>query len=78
MLRKNTPLLSRVEVHTNPAEYYSQRDTIGFAHQQSPQRGVSIPDSMWVGSKWLLASSRVPVTPGTSLAQTVFAMLSAE
>ena len=34
-------------------------------NQQPPQRGGAVPDSVWVGSKWLLAFPTVPVTPGT-------------
>ena len=30
------------------------------------------PRPVWVGSKWLLAFPRVPVTPGTPLTQTIF------
>ena len=36
-------------------------------NQQPPQRGGAVPDPVWVGSKWLLAFPRVPVTPGTPL-----------
>ena len=45
-------------------------------NQQPPQRGGAVPDSVWVGSKWLLAFPRVPVTPGTPLH--FFAMLPPE
>ena len=31
---------------------------------------------VWVGSKWLLAFPRVPVTPGTPLTQTIFLLCS--
>ena len=31
-------------------------------NQQPPQHGGAIPDPVWVGSKWLLAFSAVPVT----------------
>ena len=31
-----------------------------------------VPDSVWIGSKWLLAFQRVPVTPSTLLAQIIF------
>ena len=34
-------------------------------NQQPPQRGGAIPDLVWVGSKWLLAFPRVPVTSDT-------------
>ena len=34
-------------------------------NQQPPQRGGAVPGPVWVGSKWLLAFPRVPVTPGT-------------
>ena len=44
--------------------------------QQPPQRGGAVPDPVWVGSKWLLAFPRVPVTPGTLLH--FFAMLPPE
>ena len=36
-------------------------------NQHPPQRGGAVPDPIWIGSKWLLAFSRVPVTPGTPL-----------
>ena len=36
-------------------------------NQQPPQRGGVVLDPVWVGSKWLLAFPRVPVTPGTPL-----------
>ena len=36
-------------------------------NQQLPQRGGVVPGSVWVGSKWLLAFPKVPVTPGTPL-----------
>ena len=35
--------------------------------QQPPQRGGVVPNLVWVGSKWLLAFPRVPVTPDTPL-----------
>ena len=34
-------------------------------NQQPPQRGGAVLGPVWVGSKWLLAFPRVPVTPGT-------------
>ena len=37
----------------------------GCTNQQPPQRGGAVPSPVWVGSKWLLAFPRVPVTPGT-------------
>ena len=37
------------------------------SNQQLPQRGGAVPDPVWVGSKWLLAFPRVPVTPGFPL-----------
>ena len=37
-------------------------------NQQPPQRGGAIPDPVWVGSKWLLAFPRAPVSAGTPLA----------
>ena len=36
-------------------------------NQQPPEHGGAVPDPVWVGSKWLLAFPRVPVTPGTPL-----------
>ena len=38
----------------------------GCTNQQPPQRGGSVPNLVWVGSKWLLDFLRVPVTPGHS------------
>ena len=38
-------------------------------NQQPPQSSGVVRDPVWVGSKWLLAFSRVPVTPGTLLAE---------
>ena len=40
---------------------------LACTNQQPPQRGGAVPDPVWVGSKWLLAFPRVPVTPGTPL-----------
>ena len=34
------------------------------------------PRPVWIGSKWLLAFPRVPVTPGTLLTQTIFSLCS--
>ena len=45
-------------------------------NQQPPHCGGAIPDSIWIGSKWLLAFPRVPVTPGTPVH--FFAMLPPE
>ena len=45
-------------------------------NQQPPQRGGAVPDPIWVGSKWLLAFPRVPVTLGTPIH--FFAMLPPE
>ena len=45
-------------------------------NQQPPQRRGAVPGPVWVGSKWLLAFPRVPVTPGTPLH--FLAMLSPE
>ena len=41
-------------------------------NQQPPQRGGAVHNPVWVGLKWLLAFSKVPVTPGTPLTQTTF------
>ena len=38
-----------------------------YTNQQPPQCGGAVPDPVWVGSKWLLAFPRVPVTLGTPL-----------
>ena len=53
-----------------------QRQDIICTNQQPLQRGGAVPDPVWVGSKWLLAFPRVPVTPGTPLH--FFAMLPPE
>ena len=53
-----------------------RRWSLRCTNQQPPQRGGAIPDPVWVGSKWLLAFPRVPVTPGTLLR--FFAMLPPE
>ena len=45
-------------------------------NQQPPQRGGAVPNPVWVGSKWMLAFPRVPLTPGTPLH--FFAMLPPE
>ena len=36
-------------------------------NQQPPQRCGAVPNPVWVGSKWLLAFPRIPVTPSTPL-----------
>ena len=53
-----------IQEKTAEIEQEKQTATI-CTNQQPPQRGGAVPDPVWVGSKWLLASSRVPVTPGT-------------
>ena len=53
-----------------------QRGRAYCTNQQPPQRGGAVPDPVWVGSKWLLAFPRVPVTLGTPLH--FFAMLPPE
>ena len=53
----------------------SKRLVIHCTNQQ-PQRGGAVPGPVWVGSEWLLASPRVPVTPSTPLH--FFAMLPPE
>ena len=35
--------------------------------EKEKERGGAVPDPVWVGSKWLLDFSRVPVTQGTPL-----------
>ena len=52
------------------------RSSFSCTNHQPPQRGGAVPDPVWVGSKWLLAFPRVPVTPGTPLY--FFAMLPPE
>ena len=42
-------------------------DLFSLINQQLPQRGGAVPGPVWVGSKWLLAFPRIPVTPGTPL-----------
>ncbi len=65
------------EDHGAPkAGQLSRTWTINCTNQQPPQRGGAVPGPVWVGSKWLLAFPRVPVTPGTSLH--FFAMLPTE
>ena len=58
--------------HKNPRSM-PRRNKNDCTNQQPPQRGGAVPDPIWVGSKWLLAFPRVPVTPGTPLH--FFAML---
>ena len=38
-----------------------------YTNQLLPQHRGAVPDPVWIGSKWLLAFPRVPVTPGTPL-----------
>ena len=49
---------------------------MNYTNQQPPQRGDAVPNPVWVGSKWLLAFPRVPVTPGTLLTQNIFSSCS--
>ena len=51
---------------------YIKRAKLNCTNQQPPQRGGAVPNPIWVGSKWLLAFWRNPVTPGTLLTQTIF------
>ena len=53
---------------TNKVEYFC-------TNQQRPQRARAVPDPVWVGSKWLLAFPKVPVTLGTSW-QIIFSFFS--
>ena len=39
----------------------------GSTIQQPSQRGGAVSDPVWVGSKWLLAFPRAPVTSGTPI-----------
>ena len=41
-------------------------------NQQPPQRRSADSNLVWVGSKWLLAFPKVPVTADTPLTQTIF------
>ena len=41
-------------------------------NQQPPQRGDAVPNSVWVGLKWLLAFPRISVTLGTAFTQNIF------
>ena len=38
------------------------RTTKHCTNQQPPQRGVAVPDPVWVGSIWMLVQPMVPVT----------------
>ena len=60
-------LLSRAVIHV-----HVKRAKLNCTNQQPPRRGGGVPNRVWVGSKWLLAFPRVPVTPGTPLTQTIF------
>ena len=51
---------------------YATNNLAYCTNQQPPQRNDEVPGPVWVGSKWLLAFPRVPVTPGTPLIQTIF------
>ena len=51
-----------------------QLTRLNCTNEQPPQRGGAVPGPVWVGSKWLLAFPRVPVTPGTLLTQTIFSL----
>ena len=53
--------------------YACQRRPPSTNHQPL-QRGGTDLYPVWVGSKWLLAFPRVPVSPGTSLPQTIFSL----
>ena len=56
--------------------YVFIRPLVHCTNQQPPQRGGAVPGPVWVGSKWLLASPRGPVTPDTL--HSFFAMLPPE
>ena len=47
------------------ARQLSRVGTINCTNQQPLQCRSAVPGPVWVGSKWLLAFPRVPVTPGT-------------
>ena len=53
-----------------------RRPQLNCTNQQPPQRCGAVSDPVWVGSKWMLAFPRVPVTPDTTLH--FFAMLPPE
>ena len=60
-------LLSKVFCYVK-IDYHN--DGTPFTNQQPSQRRGVVPEPVWVGPKLLLAFPRVPVTPGTPLAQT--------
>ena len=45
----------------------NERQPVMALQLQPPQRGGAVSEPVWVGSKWLLAFPRVPVTLGTPL-----------
>ena len=49
--------------------YLGKRGEDYSTNQQPSQRGGAVPDLIWIGSKWLLAFPRVPLTLGIPLAQ---------
>ena len=73
----NNALIKSKIFKVNEVEFFSQFlfEVVFFfcTNQQPPQRGGTVPDPVWVGSKWLLDFPRIPVTPGTPLH--FFAML---
>ena len=67
---KTNPEVSHITSCKEKNIYYAKT---GVLHQStSASTCGAIPNPVWVGSKWLLAFPRVPVTPGTLLAQTIF------
>ena len=74
-VRKLSPEMTKIAKKKKSTNYWMRR-LFDCTNQQSPQRGGAVPGPVWVGSKWLLAFPRVPVTPGTPLH--FFAMLPPE
>ena len=56
---------TKKQKNNNVFQQYNLRTIQHCTNQQPPQRGGAVPGPVWVGSKWLLAFPRVPVTPGT-------------
>ena len=68
---KGMPLVARVALKSFCC-INQPNGKVVCTNQQSHQRGGVVPDPVWVGLKWLVAFSRLPTTPGTFFAQTIF------